>query len=253
VSYAGFWQLMGPLVGGVFGFFAAIFAEPIRQWIWGPKLKLSFDEEGCVTTTQTNEGKWAHTLRIRVVNKGRSIAKDCRAYLVGVQVNSPQSIPYCDSLPLAWSCKGNCKRQFEPLSLPKKVPQCIDLLLAWGNRERQFEPLSLPKKVPQYIDLLSFFEREVLWYGQECHTIVNVEVFLNRYKDLFTSQIRDRKAQTKFTVLVSCDNGKPGKITVEFKAGKAWNDFQARRAGSNDWVRPNTQYEQEEGNSGPAL
>lgn len=44
--------VLNTLVGAVLGFAAAVFAEPLKQWIYRPKLMLSFDEDpGCKART----------------------------------------------------------------------------------------------------------------------------------------------------------------------------------------------------------
>ena len=83
------------LLSYIAGFLSAIFADPLRRWIYKPKLGLEFDENSpdyiyqtpssVVRTYGGAEGfHEACYVRFKVTNIKRTIARSCRAYLVSV-------------------------------------------------------------------------------------------------------------------------------------------------------------------------
>ena len=76
----------------VAGFLSAIFAEPIRQWIYRPVLKLEFENNDHFVT-KTDEGDppthRAQYIRVKATNLKARIAKGCRAYLIGFDRRGP--------------------------------------------------------------------------------------------------------------------------------------------------------------------
>jgi hypothetical protein len=134
--------LVNTAIGAALGFAAAVFAEPLRQWIYRPKLKLDFEDDPAYKARTPEEAEIpasprplhsvhdAEFIRIRVINKKPVIAKSCRAYLVAVEKADEngrfQPTIYCDSIPLAWACRD--KLAYEPLDLPRGVSQFVDLI-----------------------------------------------------------------------------------------------------------------------------
>jgi len=121
------------LVGFISGFFTALFAEPLRQWLYRPRLSLSFGSSiDFVTKTPESTGGSEHEafyIRLKVVNSSSRLAKACRAYLVSVEkqvdgVFAPTI--YCDSIQLAWSARGD--EAFAAIDLPHDVPQFVDVV-----------------------------------------------------------------------------------------------------------------------------
>jgi hypothetical protein len=133
--------VLNTLVGAVLGFAAAVFAEPLRHWIYRPKLKLSFDEDpDCRARTpeqaqvqggprpvqSTHEADY---IRVKVINTKPSIAKNCRAYLVGV--------------------RG--EEAYGPLDLPRGIVQFVDIV-STRSVSADFKPEIKP--IPyRYFDL----------------------------------------------------------------------------------------------------
>ena len=125
------------LIGGAIGFMSAVLApiavEPLKHCVFGPKLKVEFIEGGRSFKTDTKEQAAftvtdAHNVRVKVLNTGRQIAKQCRAYLVNVERWSESTSKfeptiYCDSLQLAWSARGN--EAYHPLDAPRDINQFI--------------------------------------------------------------------------------------------------------------------------------
>lgn len=138
-------SLIPGVVGGAIGFASAIFAEPVRRWLFSPTLALSFeesldykartpeqviDQDPKQSTVQIHSTHEAEYVRIKVINTSRPLAKEIRAYLVGIEKKQADgtfaSTLYCDSIPLAWSCRGD--QAYGPIDLPNGVSQFIDVV-----------------------------------------------------------------------------------------------------------------------------
>ena len=195
------------LVGGAIGFASAIFAEPLRRWIFSPKLLVSFEDstdyrartpetatyrDPAASAVPVHSNHEAEYVRVKVVNDARPLAKECRAYLIGIekQQNNGAFAPtiYCDSIPLAWSCRDDMA--YEPVDLPNGVAQFIDLLSVRSiSDEYRLEIKPLPQR---YVGFL-----------------------------------RD-KGTFRFTVQVSGENAKPVFITVLFTWNGTWDEYDAK-------------------------
>jgi hypothetical protein len=195
--------ILNTIAGAILGFGAAIFAEPLRQWIFRPKLKLEFgDDPGCKARTPEEADipssprplhsiHEAEYIRIKVTNKKRIIAKGCRAYLIAVEKadESGDFKPtiYSDSIPLAWSCRD--KQAYDPLDLPRGVAQFIDVV----------STRSVSQDFKAEIKLIPF-----------------------RYLALFKEH-----GAFRFTVLVSGENLKPIFIKIVFRWSGLWDRYEA--------------------------
>jgi len=196
--------LIDTIVGAMLGFGAAIFVEPIKSWLYGPKLEVSFDDspefqtqthehQKIMTTEDPNKKKIiyykASYIRIKVINTKPALAKGCRAYLVNVEKQKDDGkfydTIYCDSIPLAWSARG----------------------------DQRFLPVDIPKDVNQFVDLIS--TREISSdYNPE------LQFHLYRYVDLFKEH-----GKFKFTVQVSGENVDPVFINVFFTWNGSWDKY----------------------------
>ncbi len=121
------------VLGFILGFLSAVFAEPVRQWLYRPRLLLSFGSSSdfVTPTPETAGGRQyeAFYIRLKVVNSRSRLAKACRAYLVRVekQVDGEfKPTMYCDSMQLAWSARGD--EAFTAIDLPRDVPQFVDIV-----------------------------------------------------------------------------------------------------------------------------
>jgi hypothetical protein len=133
------------LFGFIGGFFTALFAEPLRQWIYRPKLSLSFGKSSdFITNTPEIAGLSQHQafyIRLKVVNSSSRLAKACRAYLVRVEKQVDGKFGptiYCDSIQLAWSVREG--QAFAAIDLPPDVPQFVDVV-STRSISKQFRPL----------------------------------------------------------------------------------------------------------------
>lgn len=127
-------KMLSPMLGFISGFLTAVFAEPLRQWLYRPKLALSFGSTSdFITRTPEVAGSSQHEafyIRIKVVNSRSRLAKACRAYLVGVEKQGADGAfrptIYCDSIQLAWAVKGD--QAYGAVDLPRDVVQFVDVV-----------------------------------------------------------------------------------------------------------------------------
>ena len=129
---------MNPLilsvVGFVGGFFTALFAEPLRRWLYAPKLKLTFGaSDHFLTRTPeiSDSGQYESMfVRVKVENSRATLARSCRAYLVRIERQGAsgkfEATEYCESLQLAWSSQG--EQSFAAFDLPRGVPHFVDII-----------------------------------------------------------------------------------------------------------------------------
>lgn len=195
-----FWSIA---LGGAIGFLSAIFAAPIRDLIYRPKLELSFSgEEDCIAETSESteidskiRESWdAIYLRVRVQNKSKRIAKSCIAYLVGVEKQDEHgdfvSTIYVDSIPLAWSCRG----------------------------EAAYSEIDIPYGTSQYVDVLKTSDRQDFVFPRW-------PLFPHRYVSLF-----NKEGTYRLTVLVAGDGIEPAMIKLIFVWKRRWDTFEAHEA-----------------------
>jgi hypothetical protein len=193
--------MLATLLGFVSGFFTAIFAEPLRIWMFAPRLRLEFvhDDDDFVTKTKekTSQGTVhdARYVRVRVTNSRPALAKSCRAYLVKIehQSNSTdewEASEYSESLQLAWSGRHDQSR---------------------------YGALDLPQDIPHFVDVLSV--RAV-----SAEFLPGIESKLFRYEELYR-----RTGTFRFTVAVSGDGVKPAWIRLWFKWSGVWDQCEIVR------------------------
>lgn len=126
--------LVPSIVGFLGGFFTALFSEPLRRWIYGPRLKLTFgtSQHFLTKTPEVSPSSQYESLyvRLKVVNVRAALAKGCRAYLVNVERKGPsgefQPTEYCESLQLAWASQAD--QSFAAFDLPRDVPHFVDII-----------------------------------------------------------------------------------------------------------------------------
>jgi hypothetical protein len=193
--------IVGTLLTFFLGFITAVLAEPIRRWIFKPKLKLMFEPtdsfisktmEANIQTGQKTAD--VHYIRIRVTNISRKTARDCRAYLVDLKTLNEKGqlckTNYCDSIPVAWSCQGR-KDRFQLIDIPPGVNQYIDVVVT-RNTSDAFD-LQLMAKPFRYVDLFR------------------------------------RKGKHIFTIQVCAQWAKPKRIMLELDWKGDWNDYVVKK------------------------
>jgi len=189
-------QLLVGLLAGLFsGFFAAIFADPVKKWFFKPNLILEFDK-GYAFITKTyaaiNGKKVAdvHTIRVRVTNASRIVARDCRGYLINIEKQNEKGVfvptIYCDSLPLSWSCRVGTD-SFTGIDIHKGINQYLDVI-GTESTSNEFKP--------------------------------KVMVMLFRYSDLFKET-----GIFRFTIQVTAVDANPSTIKLILNWKGNWDDF----------------------------
>lgn len=191
-----FWtSAFTPVVSFILGFVSAVFAEPARQRLFRPHLKLTFSgRDDTIAKTSTASGTEAVYLRVKVVNEKPKLARAIRAFLINVEVKSTTDSDfsptiYTDSIQLAWSCQ-----------------------VAGSERSA----LDLANGVSQYVDVIST--------SSVANTFeVHISPFPIRYRELFGSQ-----PQTfRFTIQVSGDGVDPELLKLVFVWKGRWDAVDA--------------------------
>jgi hypothetical protein len=185
------------------GFFTAIFAEPIRQLIFKPKLKLDFgDNPDCLSLTPEgdkftpiNKMRKTYYIRIKVTNLKKVEAKNCKAYLINIEKADKEGkfapTIYCDSIPIAWSCQ-NLGEQYDGININNGVSQFADVLVTREGHSQYFYPQ------------------------------IKLEPF--RYKPIF-----EEKGKFRFSIQVTASNTDPEIIKLVFEWNGIWDKFKIYR------------------------
>ena len=186
------------LIGGAIGFISAVLApiviEPFKHWVFGPKLEVKFidDDKAFITDTKEEGVTDAHYVRLKVLNTGRQIARQCRAYLVNVEkwntsIDQFEPTIYCESLQLAWSARANTEEAYRPLDMTRGINVFIDIV-STRRPESDYKIMTNPR--------------------------------LYRYEPLFKEH-----GKFRYTLLVSGDNFKPVSNKVIFEWSGDWHNF----------------------------
>jgi hypothetical protein len=191
-----------PIVTFLAGAVIALFAEPLRKWIFRTAIKVSFEPKTCDLKTNTtieipgalgptykSEGRW---VRVRVETTRNRLAKGCRAYLVKVEVEENGKFcpsNFIDPLRLKWS------------SLPG---------------DEVTKPLDIPKDVSQFVDVLSTDQHSPNRYVAQTMLMPN-----------YCSHLFDERPKTlRLTITVTSDDAKPTKTRIIFRWKGTWDMFE---------------------------
>ena len=195
---------MSEILAFLAGFFTAVFAEPLRRFLFRPRLVVEFGETSDFVTytpelhgipgRTPKEGKAVY-IRGRVVNRSTNIARQCRVYLVNIESKSENTgdferTAFCDSIPLRWSCR---------------------------EAEGVFRPLDLPKEVNQYFDIVVRREGESALSPQMMTTPF-------RYAQLFSNP-----GTYRYTIQVSGEGFTPVVLRLVLEWRRDWKDFRASK------------------------
>lgn len=197
------------------GFFTAIFAEPIRRYLFKPNLRLDFVNNGdFVALTPERAGDIqikAYYIRIKATNTKNVAAKDCKAYLVNIEKLDASGdfkpTDYCDSIPLAWSCQ-NIGEQYNGININKGVNQFADVvttrhLVSAGE-------VMYPTMVNQSVN-------DDILYPQ-------IKLTPFRYEGIFKE-----KGTLRFTVQVTSANADPKTIKLILVWSGVWDKLNVRK------------------------
>ena len=134
-------DVVGILVGFVLGIAGTLLGERIRLWLNRPKIRIEFTpDEHCLRFSHAHvdngvrvfetESKY---LRLRVSNKRRFPAKNCRTLLSDFRRHGndrSSDLLLADTLPLRWAYLG-----FQPIDLPGRTHFYVDLISALQDRK----------------------------------------------------------------------------------------------------------------------
>lgn len=105
----------------VLGFFSAVFAEPLRRWVFRARLSLAFRPTfgaGSAYIALSPEGnRTAKYVRVSVTNRSKVAARVCRAYLCQIERDEAgfgYRTLHHDTLPLAWGFIGHEAVDIQP-------------------------------------------------------------------------------------------------------------------------------------------
>jgi hypothetical protein len=126
--------LLPSIVGFLGGFLTALFSEPLRRWLYAPRLALAFGSSQYFLTRTPEVGAAGQYeslwVRVKVVNVRAALAKGCRAYLVNLERRNAsgafEATEYCESLQLAWSSQP--EQAFAAFDLPRDVAHFVDIM-----------------------------------------------------------------------------------------------------------------------------
>ena len=203
-------QMFFILLGAVFGFIGSLIAEPVQRFFFGPRLRLTFENnvEAYRAPTDIGYPKKADGIyiRLRATNDKPRLAKACRAYLIKIERQTEegwQDAHFRDSIQLAWSAQRP-EAGFVPMDLPFGVSQFVDVL--WV-----FNPLpgmELNELNPRHM--------------HPC-----LAVSLDTYRNLWS--IDDVTYQ--LSILVSGDGVYPESHKVVVRWNGVWNQIEAHDGG----------------------
>lgn len=196
----------------------AIFAEPIRHFLFKANLELNFGNTSdfvALTPERTLVDyvaleNNAYYIRVKVTNTNNIAAKECRAYLINIEkkdgIGKFQPSIYCDSIPLAWSCQ-NIGEQYNGININKGVNQYFDVLATrheYTAAEKMYPP---PKASSSGADIL---------YPQ-------MKLQPYRYEGIFKE-----KGTFRFSVQVTAANADPKTIQLILEWNGLWDKFKVR-------------------------
>lgn len=196
-------EYLTALIGVITGTIIGVISDPIRTWLFRPRLRLDFKAERDLTPTETLVGVVGATmhssrgryLRVQVINRSHRIASGCRAFLVNVEkaddTGAFRPAGYLDSLRLHWASQA-----------PGDEIRAIDL----------------PYGVTQFVDVLSTDESSPGVFRM--HT---------PFVPLIYAQLFDPAPKTlRFTILVTGDDAKPARTRVVLKWRGRWDTFETQ-------------------------
>jgi hypothetical protein len=190
-----------PVLTFLAGAVTAIFAEPIRRWIFRPAIKVSFDPDTCDLRTSTgletpggvfageSQGRY---VRVRVRTTRRRLAKGCRPHLINVEIEE--------------------QGQFRPANF-------VDTLrLRWSSQPRDeiFKSIDVPSDVAQFVDVIAADMKTPGRYVLQAAIV-----------PFYIMPLFDEQPKTlRLTILVTSDDAKPARARFIFRWKGAWDTFE---------------------------
>ncbi len=194
--------LVSVVSGAVSGGVVAIFAEPVRAWLLGPKVAVDFRNDAAhVAKTPEVAPQHQHMaiyVRVSVTNRRGSLARGCTGYLVKVERKDPATGKY----------EG--ESFYDPTQL------------SWASRmDHAYDPVDLPRGVTQYLDVLSTRDFPVN-AGFRLET---------RFKPFRELGLGSKTGMYRLTIMVSGDNFSPTTQRLDFQWTGAWDAISVSASG----------------------
>jgi hypothetical protein len=182
-------DVVGTIVGFVLGVAGTLATERIGLWLNRPKVRVEFTpDEHCLRFTHAYVSKGAALfeteakfLRLRVSNKRRFPAKNCRALLSDFRRygnDESSTLLLADTLPLRWAYLG-----FQPIDLPGRTHFYVDLISALQDHKGfKVECDAQPLVLQNATNAEGKYSFDVSVVGDNFDP-VNLRVFLNWKRD----------------------------------------------------------------------
>jgi hypothetical protein len=160
--------MLGIIAAILSGFLSGIFANDIRNWLFGPRLVIDLTEQGSRIVTPFSDGTRGIYLRARVRNTGFLVAKSCRAFLTKIEKENDKgqfvNTIYAESCQLAWASQGDGSRS---LDIPSGIEQYIDVVHSNDLHEPMFRVVTMPYLLmyQDVIDSAGTYRLEILVSG----------------------------------------------------------------------------------------
>jgi hypothetical protein len=181
--------MLSTILGFISGALIAVFADPMRRWVYRPVLALSFDQSDHHITKTPEGDHEAFYVQVKAENSRAALARSYRAYRVNIErcgsSGAWEATTFCGSRQLAWEGPGN-----DPYSA-----------------------VDIPRGVPLFFNVLSTRE------GSPAFSLSLATHLLAYHSFMFSP------GTYRFTIAVSGDGVKPASIMISFTWTGIWNQF----------------------------
>ena len=171
-------ELALTIFAAIIGFIASLMTENVQRWVYGPRLRLAFENNNDAYRSCTDIGIPKNAdgiyIRLRVENVKSRLAKGCIAYLTRIERMEGHhwhDTNYRDSTQLAWSAQQD---GFKPKDLPRGLSQFVDLLYVF-NPLPGFQHLLNPRHLQPCL-AVNLFQYAPLWATENAHYRLTVLV-----------------------------------------------------------------------------
>jgi hypothetical protein len=133
---ATYWgPVLGAVVGIILGWIIAIFSEPARAWLYGPKLSLDFRPSDGRCIADSRDCRWA---RVSVMNYGRRYLRQCQPIITNIEQEQggewvQTEPPFIDPLIPEWSVMKE-QEKYRSRDLPRKIEFFVNILAAEDSK-----------------------------------------------------------------------------------------------------------------------
>lgn len=128
-EWAAWAEAIGTILAAMVALFIALYGERVRRGLWGPKLTVEFDAAErvlCATVRQPN-GEQSYRVRLRVRNKGRSVARRCVVRVLEVLAEDRDTVAELYAVTLNWFIRHDFPSAIDLFPNDK---QLVELIIA---------------------------------------------------------------------------------------------------------------------------